>query len=272
MRVRYAQGVSLRLVGASAAILLTSLAAGCARRAIEWQEPGPLPAELAAATQLEFDAQNRLIARPAPSIPLPVFLAQCVGSVRVARDTIGDWYATWWSARSDSTADLVVSRSADGVTWSPAMRVDSTDVGRVGCQRPAPAIDVNAGNVHVAYAMTAREGPGIFASHSMDGGMTFHSPVAVVYGERIGLTAIAARGDFVAVAYEDPNSVPRRVGLAFSRTMAHLFQTRELVSPSSGAARVPGVALGDGRIAVTWATGPATDVSAPRVLRNGELR
>jgi hypothetical protein len=255
-----------------AALTGLSFAVGCEREAIEWRDPAPLPAHLVSATDLAFDVQNRLVARQPPDIQLPLFTALCEGSVRLARDTTGDWYAAWWSAHTDSTADVVVSRSPDGVTWSPAVRVDSTDAGRVGCQRPAPAIYADAGNIHVAYAMTAREGPGIFASHSMDGGMTFHSPVAVVYGERIGRTAIAARGDLVAVAYEDPNSSPQRVGLALSRTMAHLFQTRELVSPSTGAAHAPAVALGDATIAITWARGPATDVSAPRLLRIGELR
>jgi hypothetical protein len=255
------------------AILLTTTSVwACARAPIDWGDAVPLPPALAAGSELEFDRENQLVVRPPPAISLPVFTEQCAGSVRLARDTTGDWYAAWWSARSDSTAEVVVSRSPDGATWSPLVRVDSTDAGRVGCQRPAPAIDADAGNIHVAYAMTAREGPGIFASHSMDGGMTFHSPVAVVYGERIGLTAIAARGDLVAIAYEDPNTNPQRIGLALSHTMAHVFDTRETISPSTGAARVPGVALGDGKIAVTWARGPATDASAPRMLRIGDLR
>jgi hypothetical protein len=111
-----------------------------------------------------------------------------------------------------------------------------------------------AGNrrVDVAYAMAAREGPGIFASHSMDRGALFHTPVAVVYGERIGETAIAARGNTVAVAFEDPNSTIDHIGLAFSSTMAHLFQWRQIVSPSAAAARRPRIALGNGRIAVAW--------------------
>lgn len=268
----YAQGVTHRSLRDAATLLLAFVCWGCGPDPIEWGEAEPLPPQLAATTELEFDAQNQLVARPAPAIQLPVFLGQCAGSVRLARDTTGDWYAVWWSVRSDSTADVVVSRSNDGVTWSPAVRVDSADAGRVGCQRPAPSIDADAGNIHVAYAMTAREGPGIFASHSMDLGMTFHSPVAVVYGERIGLTAIAARGEQVAVAYEDPNSTPQRVALAFSRTMGHPFDVREIVSSATGAARAPGVAVGNGTIAVTWARGRATDASAPRVLRIGELR
>jgi hypothetical protein len=259
-----------------AALLLAALlCCACKPEPIEWGEPTPLPSTLASTTDLAFDAERRLVARPPASIPLPVFTSQCTGSVRVARDTTGDWYAVWWSARLDSTALVVVSRSTDGVTWGPAVEVDSTDAGRVGCRRAGPSIAVDGQNVHVAYAMPAREGPGIFASHSMDRGMTFHSPVAVVYGEHIGGTAIAAQGQLVAVAYEDPNSDPQRVAVAFSRTMAHTFETRELASPPTGAARDPGIALGDGKIVVTWArgvAGAATDASAPRVMRIGELR
>lgn len=246
----------------------------CAQEPVDWNEPAPLSPELATTPILAFDAQQRLVGRPASRVAPPVFTGQCAGSARVAQDTsTGDWYAVWWGARTDSTADVLVARSSDGVTWSPALRVDSTDAGRVGCQRPAPAIAADGGNVFVVYAMTAREGPGIFASHSMDRGMMFHSPVAVVYGERIGLAAVAARGDIVAVAYEDPNSAPRRISLALSRTMGHLFQHRMAVSPSTGQpVRAPGVALGDGRVAVTWTGAVPADASAPRVVRIGELR
>lgn len=259
----------------AASFLVGLLCWACKPEPIEWGEPTPLPPALASTTDLAFDAEQHLVARRPASIILPVFTSQCTGSVRVARDTTGDWYAVWWSARLDSTALVVVSRSTDGVTWGPAVDVDSTDAGRVGCRRAAPSIDADGENVHVAYAMAAREGPGIFASHSMDRGMTFHSPVAVVYGEHIGGTAIAGRGDLVAVAYEDPNSDPQRVAVAFSRTMAHTFETRELASPPTGAARDPGIALGDGKIVVTWArgaAGAATDAPAPRVMRIGELR
>jgi hypothetical protein len=103
--------------------------------------------------------------------------------------------------------------------------------------------------------------------------MMFHSPVAVVYGERIGLAAVDARGDLVAVAYEDPNTLPRRISLALSRTMGHLFQHRMTVSPNTGQpVRSPGVALGDGKVAVTWTRGAPTDASAPRVVRLGDVR
>lgn len=100
----------------------------------------------------------------------------------------------------------------------------------------------------------------------------FHSPVAVVYGERIGRTAVAARGDIVAVVYEDPNSTPTRIALALSRTMGHLFQSRTAVSPPTGSAREPRVALGDARIAVTWKGGTAAEEPGSRILRLGTLK
>jgi hypothetical protein len=119
--------------------------------------------------------------------------------------------------------------------------------------------------------MMAREGPGIFASHSMDRGAMFHAPVAVVYGERIGRAAIAAEGNIVAVAYEDPNTEPRRIGLALSRTMGHLFQSRMSVSPPATQAGDPAVAVAGGRIAVTWRRARGGADSA-RLVRFGEIR
>ncbi|MEX2153937.1 MAG: hypothetical protein WD825_11410 [Gemmatimonadaceae bacterium] len=57
----------------------------------------------------------------------------------------------------------------------------------------------------------------------------FQSPVSVVRGERIGLTAIAARGDIVAVAYEDPNCDPPRVSLAVTDVWApRVIRTGEI--------------------------------------------
>jgi hypothetical protein len=259
-----------------AAILAISLVTGacataCTHGAIEWRDALPLPPP-AGTTDIDLDLHNDIVPRAAPSIQPPRAIGRCAGSVRLAHDRTGDWYATWWSARADSTAVLVVSRSADGTSWTAPVRVDTTDVGRVGCDRPPPAIAANSGVVHVVYAMTAPEGPGIFASHAMDHGLTFHSPVAVVYGEHIGLTAVAARGNLVAVAYEDPNTSPQRIAVAFSRTMGHPFQERELVSPPIESGRDPRVALGDSTIAVTWTRGSPNGEATPRMLRIGVLR
>jgi len=237
---------------------------------VAWDDPVPLPPELTRASRLTFDAGGRLVPLEEPVVARPSAPGQCVESVRIARDTSSGWYAAWWSLRPDSTATLVVAWSGNGRTWDVPVVVDTLDVARVGCARPAPSIAADSGNVHVAYAMAAREAPGIFASHSMDRGTMFHSPVAVVYGERIGATAIAARGFLVAVAYEDPNATQDRIGIAVSRTMAHLFQWRETVSGAG--ARRPDVAVGRGRIAVTWASGGGSAGATTRLLRTGDLR
>ncbi|MEX2178876.1 MAG: hypothetical protein WD801_09215 [Gemmatimonadaceae bacterium] len=252
-----------------AAVLAMAAPLACASDSIAWDDPTPLPPAVAAEARLAFD--GGALAGQSASAVVPARVAgQCVGSVRVAGDSVTGWYAVWWEAQPDSTAHVMVARSRDGLRWDPAIRVDTMDAGRVGCRRPPPSIAADGQNVHVAYGMAAREGPGIFASHSMDEGVMFHSPVAVVYGERIGHTAIAARGDLVAVVYEDPNAAQPRVGLAFSHTMAHLFQVRQVVSPPTGPARAPDVAIGDGKLAVAWSRGAATDTT-PRFVRIGVL-
>ena len=158
-------------------------------------------------------------------------------------------HAAWWSVRPDSTATLMVAQESRG-GWTAPEAVDTMDAGRTGCRRPAPAMAVSNGSVYLAYGMTAKEGPGVFTVHWMQG-MT-HAPVAVVYGKRFGRTAIAVHGDTVVVAYEDPNTDPRRLGLAVSTTGSHLFQYRTLVSPPTGVASEPQLAVDTAGIMVVW--------------------
>ncbi|HMC56260.1 MAG TPA: hypothetical protein VKH19_13850 [Gemmatimonadaceae bacterium] len=247
----------------------------CEQDPVEWQEARNLPADLSRADGLSFDARGQLTPRRVADVVSPRFPGQCASSVRVARDSTGPWYASWWSLRPDSTADLVVARSSDGRSWDVPVRVDTLDAGATACRRPPPSLYVDGDDVHVAYAMAAREGAGIFASHSMDRGTMFHTPVPIVYGNQPGLAAIAARGNTVAVAYEDPNTNPRRIGLAISRTQGHTFDIRELVSPPTGAAAEPGVVVTGTMLAVTWARASddgARSTNAPRILREGRIR
>jgi hypothetical protein len=153
--------------------------------------------------------------------------------------------------------------------------VDSTDQSVAGCGRPAPAIaaDSTTGYVHVTYALLAREGPGLFFSHSMDGGITFHSPVPILYGERLGRTSVAADGNHVAVAFEDPNSAAPRVGLALSRTMGHIFEERILpVSDGHGAASRPLVAVSGNHVAIAWREGADSADGVTLRVRRGTIR
>lgn len=227
--------------------------AGCTPPPIDWtgtrsvQAPSANVALSSTGAAIE-DSMSVLAARL--TLPLPA----CAGSVRAARAGHA-LFAVWWSPRADSSARLVSAKTNDdGATWSIA-QVDTTDRSVGGCHRSSPAIavDASSGYVHVTYAMLAQEGPGIFFAHSMDGGMTFHSPVPLVYGERLGATSVAASGDRVVVAFEDPNSQSSRIGLALSRTMGHIFENRVLpVSDDNGSATVPIVTLHGARISVAW--------------------
>ena len=187
----------------------------------------------------------------------------------------GSLIAVWWSPRPDSGARLVSARTTNnGNTWSAIASVDTVDRSVSGCGRAAPAIaaDSATGYVHVAYGVVAPEGPGVFFSHSMDSGATFHSPVPIVYGERIGNTAVAASGDNVAVAFEDPNGAAARVGLALSRTMGHIFESRLLpVSADNGTAMRPLVALDGRRIAIAWHEGAEGQDTTVLRVRTGTL-
>jgi hypothetical protein len=127
--------------------------------------------------------------------------------------------------------------------------------------------------------MVAPGAPGVFFAHSMPGPLLFHAPVPIVYGERPGRTSVAASGDVVAVAYEDPNGVEPRIGLALSRTLGHVFEHRVPVSTGVGAALEPRVALASGMVVVAWRQGRsahapidgAATAPGPMMLRLGEL-
>lgn len=227
---------------------------------------------------LIIDAAGDLVpdsmARLAATVALPTEPV-CAGSLRLAR--AGPvLVAVWWSPRSDSGARLLAARSTTaGATWSIAATVDTLDRGASGCRRAPPSIaaDAASGYVHVAYGLDAPEGPGLFFAHSMDGGATFHAPVALVYGERLGRTSVAAEGDLVGVGFEDPNSATPRIGLALSRTMGHIFEHHLVpVSDDNGPATHPITAIRGHRIAIGWDRQADTHVPSPlvaRVLRAG---
>lgn len=236
-------------------LLLAAAALSCTSAPVAWDAavtrggdvlPGRLVLDGGAA---RFTSDTAMLV--APSIA-----GACAGSVRVALAGASgvERYVAWWAPRPDSSAALVAARSTDsGRSWSAPEPVDTADYQRTGCGRPAPAIaaDSSSGYVHVAYSMRDAEGAGVFFSHSMDHGKMFHSPVTIVYGDRLTDVAIAAHGDTVALAYIEPSSDHARLGLALSHTMGHSFENR-LTVPSSSDASDPAVALAPGRLAVAW--------------------
>jgi hypothetical protein len=200
----------------------------------------------------------------------------------VARAGTQDVYAVWWAPRADSSAALLAARSPDGGrSWPDIATVDTVDRGHNGCRRPAASVaaDASTGYVHVAYTLVAPGAPGVFFAHSMPGRFTFHAPVPIIYGDHPGRTSVAASGDIVAVAYEDPNGAEARVGLALSRTLGHTFEHRTTASTGIGAAVEPQVAVAGGTVAVAWRqgrsarglVGDGAPVTGPVMVRLGEL-
>jgi hypothetical protein len=165
--------------------------------------------------------------------------------------------AVWWAARPDGSAALYLSRTSDdGRTWSAPLAVDSLDRSEGGCDRPAPSVAVDSlnGYVHVAYSMTAPEGPGVFYAHQMDQRAAFERPQVIVYGDRPAATSVTSVGDRVVVAYEDPNTGGRPfVSIALSRTAGHSWAERVPVTGGSVAAERPVVALrGRDEVVLGW--------------------
>lgn len=258
------------------------LLAGCEAPPIAWEDARP-----AVTTAGQRSADSALVP-PTTSWPGDTGDPSgeaCLSSARYARvgaGAAGDsrWYVAWWRARRDGSARLMIARSDDGgAHWNRPASVDTVDVSRLGCSRPAPGItaDERGGYVHLAYFMNAPEGAGIFFAHSMDASATFHAPVAVVYGDRPSAASVAASGDTVAVAYLDPNALRPFVALALSYTAGHVFERHALmVSGSGGAAEEPRVTLRGREIEVSWLArhAGATTPDAPGMtfVRRGALR
>ncbi len=180
----------------------------------------------------------------------PIDAARCPRSLRVMEAPGRGKVAVWWSRRSGGRVALVGAWQLNGdratsvdsaSLWRGPLNIDTLDQGAgdsnagergaIGCDRPAPGVAVDAKNgfVHVAYAINAPEGAGVFYAHQMDPRSPFEPPVVIVYGDRrLGAARVATSGDVVAVAYEDPNApLDRgRVALAVSRSAGHLFEQR----------------------------------------------
>jgi len=258
----------MRLRGTLA--LLMALGA-CDASPVEWNDPVPV-AQSGTNGQLTIDAagQPRYIREQVASQTVPAAPGLCRSSLRLARGS-AHLYAAWWSVRPDSSAALYTAQSSDtGATWGTPVAVDTSDVSSAGCSRPAPSLATVGDDLHTAYSMVAPEGTGVFFAHFM--GSMLHSPVAVIYGERLVATAIAAEGDRVLVGYEEPNGTRKQVDVALSTTQGHIFDWHTTASRDIDAATSPAVALAGNTIAVSWETHRVTDSTSTRVVRVGHIR
>ena len=201
--------------------------------------------------------------------PWPVDSARCPGSLRAATDAEGIPVAVWWRLVAPRQVHLVASwrnrPMAEAGQWTAALPIDTVDRGprdaqgmddgRFACGYPSPGVTVDRvnGYVHVAYPLIGPEGTGIFYAHQMDRRAAFEPPVAILYGERVGIARVASDGEVVAVAYEEPNARLRaQVGVAISRTAGHLFEVRLIASEGDRPAREPQVQVAGRSVTVGW--------------------
>jgi hypothetical protein len=240
----------------------------CDKPPIEWTDPVSIT-QPSAPSRLEITGgKPRFVVDSAPTELLPTSVGRC--DQVVSTSGFRKSAAAWWSVRSDSSAVLYLSASSDsGRTWGTPTAVDTSDVSSAGCHRPAPSLATVGDDVYVAYSMDASEGTGVFFAHTMSG--MVHSPVPVIYGERLVATAIAADARSVVVAYEEPNGRHQQIDLALSATQGHLFETHTTASRSVDNATSPVIALSDSTLAVSWLTRAVADSAASRVVRVGRI-
>ena len=267
--------VAARMTRYAGATALCVVLVACADQPVDWGATRVESARGAVVVTPEGMLRPDSLAALAARLPSPD-ATMCPGSLVIA-PAAGRLFAAWWRVRPDSGAVLLAAHTDDeGRHWSAAAPVDTTDVGTMGCRRTPPSIaaDSATGYVHVTFALVGQEGPGLFFAHSMDGGATFHSAVPIFYGEQLGRSSVAADGDHVVVAFEDPNSRVPRVGLALSRTMGHIFEERILpISADNGSATNPRAAIHGRRVAVAWDRSPPSDSAAALIaVRTGTLR
>jgi hypothetical protein len=261
-------GIPRGVFGGLFAAVLSAIA--CDQARIDWGEP--TVATGSASGRVMIDSAGHIAFAPLPIRPanLPMRSGMCDASMQVVRDSTRT-FAVWWNVRPDSSADLLFSASDDGgASWSLPIPVDTLDHGGTACTRPPPALAVSGAWVYVAYSMAAREGTGVFLTHSMDRGTMFHSTVPVLYGDRLVHVSVAADSAFVVVAYEDPNSAAPTIFVAISRTQGHFIEDHVLASNGAAVASAPDVSLAGREVAVSYDV--SRDSLAARAVRVGRIR
>ena len=258
------------MIARYASVLLLVFAA-CDQAPVDWHEPVAIPTP-APGSHLTIDSAGdaKFVAGSARAASTPVFPGLCVGSFRTVAGTV-HIHSVWWNVRPDSSAVLDAASSSDsGKTWGIPQAVDTSDVSSRGCSRPSPSVATVGDDLYVAYSMTASEGTGVFSAHTM--ASMLHSPVAVIYGERLVSTAIAVDGVHVAVAYEQPNGKRKQIDVALSRTQGHIFERHFTATRDVDVAILPSVALADHSLAVSWTARPFGAGPPSQVVRAGHLR
>lgn len=258
--------------------LLLALLAACAPDLVEWGDVVPVAnqAEEAEALRLVANEVGRAELVAVAGVTLEAENV-CPGSLVTAHNGGDEWYAAWWSPRGDGSVVLHAARSDDGGgSWSAPVPADVRDRGARGCERPAPGIatDSAGGYVHLAYWLEPPGEQGVWYAHSMERGALWHEPVGIIFGSDPARASVAANGDTVVVAYEHPNALEGRIGLAVSRSAGHMIDGRTLASAGSAYAERPLVAVLGRDVTVAWTARQGRGEAAARhvVIRQGRLR
>jgi hypothetical protein len=245
--------------------------AACDKPPIEWNDPVPIEQPTGPVKLVVQGDSAHFVADSVTPLALPTMPTRCVDGTVVAQGAHpGAFAAAWWAVRPDSSAVLYATASADsGRTWGTVIAVDTTDVSSNGCRRPPPSLATVGDDFYLAYALAAPEGTGVFFAHTMMG--MVHSPVPVIYGQRVVPTTIAVDSQHVVVAYENLNGTRQQIGVSISITQGHLFETHTTASRSVDNAMAPIIGLTDSTLAVSWLTRRNADSAPSRVVRVGTI-
>lgn len=212
---------------------------------------------------------------------------RCVGSLRLAHGPGGATAATWWSRRGGGRVALMTAWKGENTAalWSTPVAVDTSDTGpsdaragerrAAGCNRipPAIAVDAATGAVHIAYSLPTKAGAGVFhVSQSAPGG-PFGAPQAIVHGDAPAAARIAAAGELVAIAYEDPNGGTRRgIVLALSHDSGAHFKDRLAATAGVQGGRDPYVMIRGDHIVVGWSEIPNATATPVFKVRRAQFK
>src|SRR3954447_19757546 len=117
-------------------------AMACAKPSIDWSEPASVVSDSGARLTISTDGRVEFSRRGKPPMN-PHDSAACDSSVVYTSE--GDaWFAAWNHLRTDKSVAVVAARLYGPThSWSATAIVDSVDVAKLGCARPAPSIAVS---------------------------------------------------------------------------------------------------------------------------------
>jgi hypothetical protein len=258
------------------AVAAAALGAACAENTsgVEWEDQKSVPGAIAPGAQLVLAEGGRAAIGPGfTPLRWPEDSTTCPGTQVGARARGDTAYAVWWRRNAYGHGDLFIARSDDGVHWGESTLLGGAVPSPNICDRPPPAIGIDAGTgkAYVAWHGMSNFGPGILIMQAPTPGKPGSTAFRIDSAAPVRMVAIAAMNDTVAVAFETEESWGRGIRLALSATPGHIPSIRGAVSPSGARAFAPLVALRDGRVAVAWNEGRRADAPPKAAARVGTI-